>query len=56
MEVDSQFLFNLSIKYKISKFGHLATYNGQLGWVTARVTKNRMDVIKPIQQITKFQL
>jgi len=38
MEVESQFLFHLSIKYKIPKFGHLATYNEQLGRVKACVT------------------
>lgn len=41
MEVESQFLFHLSIKYKIPKFGHLATYNGQLGWVKAHASENK---------------
>jgi hypothetical protein len=38
MEVESQFLFHLSIKYKFPKFGHLATYNEQLGRVKACAT------------------
>jgi hypothetical protein len=41
MKVESQFLFHFSIKYKIPKFGHLATCNGQLGWVKARATENK---------------
>ncbi len=30
MEVELDFLFIWLIKYKISKFGHLANYNGEL--------------------------
>ncbi len=41
MEVESQFLFHLSIEYKIPKFGHLATYNGQLRWVKACAIENK---------------